>query len=263
MKKLIPIGFGVLIILWLSILTFVFVSHKNQISNQIDILRKSEVDNPDAEMIKLKAQVQQIVDYNDDFLSTILWSLGFSSTFLLVFLGLIGYLTNHRYEQDKESLENRIQSFSKDIESSTQAELSEFKVETQKLVLEKSDKLKTELKKISNESAQSISSPLESQIKELNRDLLLLEREFLKIEAKHYEETGMYGNALNNHFEIAEIGFKVKYQWIVSQALEEIIRLLDIPSTFRNAEDVRKVTIFLQKLPPEYEALVNRITSKM
>lgn len=263
MKKIIPIGFGLLIIIWLSILTFVFVSHKNQVTNQIAILEKSEADNSNTEIIKLKAQIQQIVDYNDDFLSTIIWSLSFSSTFLLVFLGLIGYFTNRRYEQDKESLENKLYTASKEIEANTQTQITIFKGETQSEILELADKLKTEIKTIADKSATDISSPIKNQLTQMHQEFLMLKVEFLLNKANESERNKIYGNALANHFEIARIGVKIGHNFRVSNALEEIVRLLNLPSSFRNADEVREVTEFLQKLPAEYETLVSRVKAKL
>jgi ubiquinone/menaquinone biosynthesis C-methylase UbiE len=92
--------------------------------------------------------------------------------------------------------------------------------------------------------------------------LLQLQRKLLNAEAENYEEKKDYGNALSRQFDVAKIGLQINWEWVISDALKDIERILGKGGKF-DPDEIREVTQFLKKLPPEYEPLVKGVQSKL
>jgi hypothetical protein len=57
----------------------------------------------------LKEQNELLQRHNSELLQVITWSLTFAAVFLIGVLGLIGFFTTRRYDQEKEALRSHLE----------------------------------------------------------------------------------------------------------------------------------------------------------
>jgi hypothetical protein len=225
----------------------------------------TSLSNNSSETVRLlKQQNQMLSEYNDKLLATVEWSLLFAAAFLLAFLGLVGYLTNRRSEQDKEALKSILEARVAETQSHLDVQIETVKGQLQKEQIASFGHLTESLEQLSTSAAQASVSPLQRHINTIGRDLLILKRDVLRAQATQHERDNVLGNALTCYSEIARIGEELGagWNWLVSDALKEMERLLVQGGSF-HPDDTRKLSQFLRGLPPEYEPLVKGVLSRL
>lgn len=255
-------------IIWLIILTFSFVTYVRHTNSQIGIIIGENKVNlsSNTEILIINARLQQIIEYNGDLLATVYWSLGFASTFLLAFLGLVGYLTNRRYEQDKESLSailtSQLSNIKTEFEGKTQSLSAELQTQQTSNKEDLNKFLDENIKTAQSTIITKIETQFNSQLSSLRSDSLRLKYDILEIEAKDHEARKVYINAFRAYFDMAKVSREIGWDWMTSGALESIMRIIDLGCKL-SASDINHITVFLNNLPSNFELLIKKLKGKL
>jgi len=235
---------------------------KNNASEKVIDEQPKSVSDIHEQITLLEAQNRLLREHNQSLLTTVHWALAFAAVFLIAVFGLMGYFTYRRYEQDKESLKNFLDSEITKIRAGFTDRLSEWKRKSADNLRKETEILKQSLNNIAESKSNEAISPVKTRINSLSRDLNYLQIGVIKLEAEDWKKKGIKGNVVSCWFRIAQKGLSIKQDWIVSDALNEMERLLKQGAKF-SAAQVTEVTGFLQSLPPQFEALVKAIQSKI
>jgi len=179
-------------------------------------LLKKNLDAANTQIEVLKAQVDVMKSYQDNFLSTVYWSLG--GVVSIVFI-LVGYnwLTNFK-SQEKE-----IQLL-KDLIS------KEVLMAKQNLVKEIDDSKKESfenlLGSINDETKKRI-QPIEIKIRDLFKNVNGNKYSLLIIEYEKWISKKVYGNAVITSLELIEISLAIGYDYYIEESLEKLIQVLE------------------------------------
>jgi hypothetical protein len=220
------------------------------------------IPNESERVLLLEQQNRLLSEHNDKMLLVTQWSLTFAATFLLVFLGLVGYLTNRRYEQDKETLQTMLGAKILEAQIQLDSTINRLKDDLQTAQNQSSKELKESLKDLATSTSKSLLSSLESRVKDLANDLLMFKYDVLLAQAEQFEEKKDYTMALDRHFDIAKIAVKLNWEWMISNALKNIERFLALGGRF-NPDEILELNRLLRNLSGEYEPLVKGVQARL
>lgn len=209
------------------------------------------------------AEANRILEqHNRDLLATVQWAIGFAAAVVVAFLGLVGFVTNRRLDQEKQLLVSSMQQHAAEISERLSAEQSAWREATSRDILEREQGLTERLEKATKAVAEKAVASLRSKISSVEYETSVVQRELAQRQAAEWEAKGVLANAVTSQFEIAKIGKRTAEQWIVSESLHEIKRLLDKGAKF-DPEEVREVTGFVDSLSSDYATLVSGIKAKL
>lgn len=201
--------------------------------------------------------------HNKALMQVLYWSLAFAAVFLLTFLGLVGYLTVRRYDQDKESLRSLIESGLSASEAHLDGKLAEWSRSFEVRIADEQKELRASLSKLAGQAAEESVRAISWRLESVTRDIASVEGALLRREAERWEEKGIAANALRTWFEYAQHMHRVPgKEWRVSQALEKLDSLLAEGARF-DVISIPDVTRFLKSLPEDLEPFVVRIRTRL
>lgn len=222
--------------------------------NQTDSIRE--------QITLLEAKNRLLKEHYESLLRTTHWAIGFAAVFLIAVFGLMGYFTHRRYEQDKESLKNSIETEIAKARADFEGRLSEWESKSADKLQERTKSLEQSLEKIAKSASNAAVGPVENRIKSLSWDLTMLQIDVLKQEAENWKKEDVKGNVVRCWFRIAQKGWFIKQDWIVSEALGQI-KLLFAEGAKFDVSQATELNAFLQSLPLQFEPLVKAIQSKI
>ncbi|WP_166370887.1 hypothetical protein [Psychromonas sp. SA13A] len=200
--------------------------------------------------IRLMEQNRILQSTASDLRSTYHWALGFSATFLLLFLGVNIYFFRNRYNEEKEYLlmhiDDSIEIKKTEIDTSLANKLSEVE-----------SKLEN---KVSSQIEFSLAKVLQ-KIKLNANDIQLCKVEALKLKLINTNNSGVKENILSENFRLAvEIRMLSgkSWDWDVSNVLENINALL-LEGTKFDPMEMPEVSTFLNNLPAQFTDQVTKI----
>jgi len=206
--------------------------------DSLKIISKTEIE-------MLKQRNQDLLDFQEKLSATIYWSLGFSATFLILFLGINIYFLRNRYNEDKER-------FLKHIEDTLSVKAGE---------------LDKKIVEIVGKTIDSKLSSVKNSIESLKEQLSMIEIktndnkiEILEINKSHKDTILYY------YFEQAKTckstGDFFSYGWKISNCMDAMKKLLDDGAKF-DAAEVTEVTKFLDSLPSQFSDTVFSFREKL
>jgi len=204
-------------------------------ANVDNTLLQKNLDAANTQIEVLKAQVEVMKSYQDNFLTTVYWSL---ATVLGIVVLLIGYnwFTNFKsQEKELQSLKNHIE---------------------QELNVKKSDLDVSVNKKISSTIAQ--------ENNKLKRDLLNLKHKILLIEFNNYKNKQIYANCIRVIREIIVINKELSSEYRIREGLDNLVEIMEL--TFKegkkyvmSSDTVSILQEILLMVGDQYNPIKNRV----
>lgn len=202
----------------------------------------------------LDTQNTLLKEHNKDLLHTIQWALIFASAFLILFLGMVGYLSHRRYEQYKEILQK-----------SLEGEVTKTRMGLETDFQQKMTTIDPLIKKIAQSVTNATIIPINDTISTLNYSIKILQIEVLTHEVDKWKREEVQGNVLISWFRIAKVSASITHKnlgYRTTEALDNINKLLNQGGKFHDAY-FADVVAFLNTLPSEYEPLATSIRNKL
>jgi septal ring factor EnvC (AmiA/AmiB activator) len=195
---------------------------------------------PNEEIKTLKTEVQVMRDYNDDFLSTVHWTLTIVAAIVLALISFSWFVNFKMAGRERETLKA-------ELSASLQEDLARQVLQIQ-----------SQIPQQVQAAIQLATAQLEMKLLQLGNDIKDLEHQFrhakcdlLKQEAKDWESQGILANAVGAYARMGIMASELKYEPTVNEALESIRRLLKTGAEPGTAW-TRTLTELLDKLPKEY-----------
>lgn len=218
-------------------------------------LLKKNLDAANTQIEVLKAQVEVMKSYQDNFLSTVYWSLG--GVVSIVFI-LVGYswLTNFK-NQEKE-----IQLL-KDLIS------KEVLLAKQNLVKEIDDSKKESFEKLLgslNEETKKTIRPIELKVRDLFKNVNSNNYSLLIIDYEKWMEKKVYGNAVITSLDLIKISLAIGIDYYIEESLEKLIQVLERGLNEKDkatidVNAIKKISEVLSKLDNHHDSIKLKIQS--
>ena len=206
----------------------------------------------------LKEQNELLQRHNNELLQVITWSLTFAAVFLIGVLGLIGFFTTRRYDQEKEALRSHLDGQVATTMAQVEGRLNE-KAETFRTAQEASAKeLREALRGEAENAASRAVNPLLVRAETAERRVAYLEIDFAREQAKMWDDSKVPTNALRGWAKVVRLANGVDLNYVIAEGLDEIQRLLTA-GTSVDAQDATKLHSILGTLPDEYQPVVIKI----
>lgn len=225
---------------------------------------------------RLEEQNKILLNTTNDLRNSYYWALGYSATFLLIFLGLNIYSSNRRFDDEKINLEkimeNKVEeellNLNKENEKSKSLILNELRSTLEQRKVETEEKL-SELTNLIKE--QKLGS--ERRIKEISlshkKEVLSAEIERKELEFKIFILKDIKSTTVRIAAEICSLSQDLNklqngnYQnWRIGKYLSEIEKLIN--QTVKNdRHTVQEVVNIMPKLDSEFEVYKSRILEKL
>ena len=200
-------------------------------------------------------------EQNRDILNTIRRAIGFTPLFLVVVLGLIGYLTHRQYEKDKFLLMCIIKSEIAKIKSEIESRYSDL--ESSGSLQFKTKSLEQSIRNIAESITSEAIKPIDERTKSLMASRILLQIELSALQAERQMDKGQLTSAIRCWFDVAQKAWTINWKWRVTIALDRINYLLNKGAKITLTSSKTELNAFLQSLPPQFEPLVKAIQSKI
>ena len=181
---------------------------------------------------------------DDQLLETIYWSLGGLVTVSVILVGYSWFSSTRTHERDREALKQELRSLVREDISVAERKLREQAEQVLEQVREDAHREITQGLDVTRRTLSGTTDRLQHNVNRLRFDLL-------SSEAKQYEHRGVHSVALSRYMMIIELGQEMKWDWIVGKGLDGIkgvLRKGHVP----DADDVRKLTVLLDKMPTDY-----------
>ena len=202
----------------------------------------------------LKAQIETMRSYQDQFISVITWSLG---AVLTIAFGLAAY----NWYSSKLSYERDIQALRQENKA-LHAELTALlKSETEQAA----KRLLDELASKQAEIQAALTKAFDSKLSDIKDEVLDLEYNFTEDEAENALKEKSYAWAIYKYCRLLEISVRQSSDYYqVGEILDRIGKVLDNPATSLSSDNVIDAVEKLRRLPKRYqtaaENLIQRIT---
>ena len=157
----------------------------------------------------LEAQFNLVREYNDDFLSVIIWSLSSIGTMMVVLIGLNWFQSNRALKKEFEALQRDLAQ----TMGASQTNL-EAKIHSKLRELEKS------VNKVATSAARE-------QMMSIKPRILELESKAHEEEYERWMAKAIFPNALRAASELLECSIEINWDWQISDALEKVHSALD------------------------------------
>jgi len=216
---------------------------------------------PDAEVTALRAQLQVMRDYDQRLLATVYWSLGGILTLAGLLVGLGWYANFRVYERDRASL-------AREVRTEAQSELLRIRERLDRESAEEYARLAGELRRVSQNAAQSVREEVMKTIDGFRKDLRRLEYLHLQAEGETWRSRDVQVNALRSYIPMLELALSLNNQYWIADCLDHIHTALgDLLAgnggPRPDAELIRRISEVLGKVPIEFDVSVSAIKSRL
>ena len=158
----------------------------------------------------LEIQNRLLEEHNQRLLTTVHWALGFSAVFLLAVLGMTGYFTYRRYDQDKESLKTFLVGEVTKARTELEGRLYEWENKLTEKNREEFQSLTQSQDRIAMLAVNAAVEPLKSKIETLKRDFSSANIEILELRAWEFVRKRNSNGAILSFYRAAKKGFELK-----------------------------------------------------
>lgn len=234
----------------------------------VSVAFAAQVDTPAApaashateELQVLKAQLETIQDYQDQFVSMVQWSLGAVLAMALGLAAFNWYSSKASYERDIASLRQENKALHAELSAMIKAEADASAKRLVEALSERQKEIQVAVGKSLDPKLQKHSSDIE----DLVSDVLELQYERTEQNAKEAVRDERYAWAIYEYCNLLDLSVKNHsdhYQ--VGDILDEIQKLLGNPKTSLSADDVTHATESLKRLPQRYQAAAQNLIPKI
>lgn len=209
---------------------------------------------PTAEVEVLKAQIDTMKSYQEQFVSVITWSLGAVLTMAFGLAAFNWYSSRTSYDRDLQALRHENKALHAELRSLLQRETEQ----AAKHLLEQFGTKQAEIQ-------SALTKALDSKLSEIGTNVLNLEYNFTEFEADEALKGKKYSWAIYKYCQLLEMSVRQgSDHYRVGDILDEIGKVLDKPETSLTADNVTDAVEMLRRLPTRYrtaaENLIPRIT---
>jgi len=222
-----------------------------------------------AERVALLQEQNRLLEQHNTQLMIVLWSaLAFAALVLVAFLGLVGFFTHRRLEQDKEALRGSLKSDIDEVRASTEKRISEWqarlKGEQEKWTVDVRESQQT----VANSATESKVAPVVRRIQAVEHRLPEIELGQAIFEARSWaRQSHVPDNELTSWLDVATKAAAMKddfyaLDYTLPEALSDIARLLASGAKF-DAPHTTRCSELLQSLPSKFAEVVTSIRSRL
>jgi hypothetical protein len=216
------------------------------------------------EIAVLRAQIETTRQFQDNFISMAQWTLGTAIVVALAIGGFAWYTNKSNYDRDRESLAREVKALGTELRAEIQSHIGE---QAQKLErnLDAREKALTEgLAKAIDAKLDAKLSAVRRQLRDVARDLHVLQESALKYEVQKWIDKGVQTNALRKLADLLEHQIKRgAAEYFISQTLEQIMTLAKDNKGSIGADTFAKVNEAIDKLPKGLRAGSEPIVARL
>lgn len=203
---------------------------------------------PSQEVVALRAQVETMKGYQEQFVEVVLWSLGGVVALVLALLAFSFFSSKTSYERDRRFLEQERKVIEEEIQAKIRHEFAELSERITSLVSEREELIKG---KIEGGVLSKIGS-ISSRVDDLKDDVLDLRYDALKREAEDGERSKQFGWAIYKYRQMLEISITRGFDFQFPDLLDSIKKCLANSSLKIDSDELSELSSVLKKLPPKY-----------
>ncbi|RLC96171.1 MAG: hypothetical protein DRI46_14065 [Chloroflexi bacterium] len=204
--------------------------------------------------IRLEEQNKILIHTSTELRNSYYWALGFSATFLLLFLGVNIYFFRNRYNEDKEYLLKHVDS-----------KLHEGANEMRNYVSKQLHNLESRLEKVSVKAVKQSINDINAKINNLHSIIGMNKIDIIELEIEQTKLSGVQANVLRSYVDIIQELRKLDncgWDWKISDYLSEVCELLKEGVKF-NSSELPEVSSLLNGLPNQFDDIVYKIRNHM
>lgn len=203
---------------------------------------------PSPEVVALRAQVETMKDYQEQFVEVVLWSLGGVVALVLALLAFSFFSSKTNYDRDRRFLEQERKNIEEEIQAKMRHEFVELSEKISLLVSEREDLIKGKIEG----SVLSRIGNISSRLDDLKDDVLDLRYDALKREAEEGERSNQIGWAIYKYRQMLEISITRGFDFQFSDLLDSIKKCLSSSSLKVDSDELSELSSVLKRLPPKY-----------
>jgi hypothetical protein len=200
--------------------------------------------NESARLDRLEAQFAVVRDYNDDFMSVLIWGLGTVGTIAVVLIGLNWFQSTRALRREFEVLKAELTGSVSEMSAASESKMASSLGELQK-------KLEASTTKVVDEKV----AQLRGGLKGLKSRVLELEFQTIEQQVDHWLKTDVAINAVNTCRELIDCAVEMQEDWRISGAVDKLNESLDALSTRPTRPEAMELS--------ELEAAVERIPASL
>jgi len=253
--------FFLVLVSFLSLVRYLPSTQAQDTRNSNQAQAPTEKNSPkqdDPEIATLRAQLQIIRDYNDDFLSTVHWSLATVFTVVALLIGFSWYANFRLSARERAALKQELQgslreeiaNLQQQLQTDVESRFTSFKAEA--------EKLHGTITKSATSAGEAAAQKLKEPIASLRQDVYSLKIDVLEMEAEKWEAQKVLSNAFDRYIEIIPLAKRTGGGYILTSALDNINRLLK-NGVEVDAESARNLLRVLESLPEEFSVVSDGI----
>ncbi|MDZ7662273.1 hypothetical protein [Thiohalophilus sp.] len=204
---------------------------------------------------KLESQFAVIRDYNDDFLSIVIWALSALGALTVVLIGF-------NWVQSSRVLKNEIKSIKNDLEGS----IRDSSRELSERIDEKLAEVDKNLRKVAGEVSEEKISKVRGRIRRLSADVLDLQYESLSADVKRWQKRPVPINAVSVSGNLIDCAISIGYDWKISGAiniLNESLDLLKESGDQIGVQELNELEAKVEKIPDSHKTAKAAILKRL
>ncbi|TDX36563.1 hypothetical protein C7954_1478 [Halanaerobium congolense] len=212
--------------------------------------------------IEILSEKFEILKYdNDRILSTALWVLGISTTFVIAIISIYGYFNMRMSEKERTALKEEMKGL-------LIQRLEETKNEIDDKYNKQVNNMNKKFRKLEKNNKLVINNILDEKLSSINTEINTLQEDIYNIRidiAKHeieLKKDGPKSTLLRYYIEYVEICLEKNIEWRINDSLKEIEKLIDDIKPLNSFEE-GKVISLLKALPKDYEIAKGRISEML
>ena len=215
---------------------------------------------PAAELAVLKAQIETMREYQDQFLSMAQWSLGTVFGLALALAAFSWYTNKTSYERDRDALRQEIKALNDEARA---AVLEEIRKASRDLESGLENRQST-IQKAIEKTLDGKTEKLATRISKLNEEVLELKSKSVEREAQESERLGNYRWAIYKYCEFLDLCVKRQTDhYEAGDTLDAIRKILEKPDIRLDADTVTEAVEALKRLPSRYHTAAEGLTERL
>lgn len=208
---------------------------------------------PSAEVVALKAQIEVMQGYQEQFIEVVLWSLGVVVTMVFGMLAFSWYSNKANYERDRDFLRQERDVLRNELISNVGEELNKISGSLPALISESQAPISQKIE----ENVSSKISSFVSKIENLKYELFELKYKDVERDADQAVKAKSFNWALRKYCEMLDLSAKRDAGYEIPNTIDSIKLVLQQEGLKLYADDVSLLVETLGRLPSKY-----RITSE-
>ena len=184
------------------------------------VLQPTNVDSGSPRLDRLEATVELIREYNDDFMSVVLWSLG-------AVVGLTILLAGFNSFQNNRMLQRELESVRSELKALIASQVSEAERPLAQRIDARLSEVESQLKKTVETTVTKATAPLIGKVDDIGNRLGNIEFASHKAEFDHWLTKGVPSNACSKAAQLIDKAVDLHNEYDISQSLNLLSTALD------------------------------------